>query len=78
MIMHFVMMNATGLRHLFFNFMDLIDFLDHKQVANVRNICFILENNDYFTVIEKTIILVSKIQSTEFIALPERQFPHHD
>lgn len=72
-------MNVTGWRHLFsFNFMNLIDFLDHRQVANIRNIFFILENDDYFSIIGKIIILVSKIQSTEFIALRERQFPHHD
>ena len=58
--------------------MNLIDFLHHRQVANIRNIFFILENDDCFSVIGKTIILVSKIQSTEFIALQERQFPHHD
>jgi hypothetical protein len=46
---------------------DSIEFLkEHKQVANTRNVFFILEN-DYFSVIGKAIILVSKIQSTEFI-----------
>lgn len=72
-------MNVTGLRHLFsFNFMNLIDFLEHKQVANIRNIFFILEKDDYFRVIGKTITLVTKIQSTEFIMLQEKQFPLHD
>lgn len=47
--------------------MNLIDFWEHKHVANVRSVFFILENDDYFSVIGKTIILVSKIQSTEFI-----------
>lgn len=36
---------------------------------SIRNVFFILENDDYFSVIGKTIILVSNIQSTEFIVL---------
>lgn len=71
-------MYVTGLRQLLsFSFMNLIDFWEHKQVVNIRNVFFILENDDYFSIIGKTIILVSKIQSTEFIALQERQFPLH-
>lgn len=73
------MVNVTGLRHLLsFNFMNLIDFWEHKPVAKIRNVFFILENNDYFSVIGKSIILVSKIQSTEFITLQERQFSLHN
>lgn len=70
-------MHVTGLRHLLsFNFMNLIDFWEHKHVANIRSVFFILENDDYFSVIGKTIILVSKIQSTKN-PLQERQFPLH-
>lgn len=71
-------MNVTYLRHLVsFHCMNLIDGLEHKQIANIRNIFTILEN-DYFNVIGKTILLVSKIQSTESITLQERQFPLHN
>lgn len=47
--------------------MNLIDFLEHKQVASIRNIFLLLEKDDHFSVIGKTITLVTKIQSTEFI-----------